>query len=146
MSMGSLEISREDILGVYSQVSSVLADALNCDVGQVRLDASLIDELGAESIDFLDITFRLERLFKIKIPRGRLLEEARGDLPATTFEQGGILTPAGYDRLKAFLSEVPGERFRSPLRMADIPRLFTTETICKLVIRQQRFESPSQAG
>ena len=123
---------------VYPKVAETMADALGCDVDKVKLDASLIDDLGAESIDFLDIVFRLERAFKVKIPRGKIVEEARGDLSEAEFEQGGVVSEAGLQRLKVFLSEVPAERFKSPLKVADIPRLFTTETFCKMVIRQQR--------
>jgi len=115
-----------------------MADALGCDTEKVKLDASLIDDLGAESIDFLDIVFRLERTFKVKIPRGKIVEEARGDLSEAEFSKGGIVSDAGVERLRAFLSEVPAERFPAPLKLADIPRLFTSETFCKMVIRQQR--------
>jgi hypothetical protein len=82
--------------------------------------------------------FRLERAFKLKIPRGKLVEEARGDLPEAEFEQKGIVTEAGVQRLRNLLTEVPAERFPSPLKSADIPRLFTAETFCKLVIRARR--------
>jgi hypothetical protein len=98
----------------------------------------LINDLGAESIDFLDIVFRLERAFKVKIPRGKIVEEARGNLSESEFETGGVLTPAGEARLKEFLNEVPADRFKSPMKAAEIARLFTTETFCKMVIRQQR--------
>ena len=54
-----------------------MADALPCEIERVKLDSSLIDDLGAQSIDFLDIVFRLERAFKVKIPRGKIIEEAR---------------------------------------------------------------------
>ena len=53
---------------------------------------------------------------------------------------------AGFSRLKAFLSEVPPERFTSPLKVADVPRLFTTETFCKILIRQQRAGAASSVG
>jgi acyl carrier protein len=135
--MNNDHVSKEEILAVFPQVAETMADALGCDVQQVKLGASLIDDLGAESIDFLDIVFRLERAFKVKIPRGRIVEEARGDLSETQFEQGGIVSDAGVERLKTFLNEVPAERFKSPLRVAEIPRLFTTETFCKMVIRRQ---------
>jgi acyl carrier protein len=128
----------DEIQSVFPKVAATMADALGCDLEKVTLEASLIDDLGAESIDFLDIVFRLERAFKVKIPRGKIVEESRGDLSEADFEQGGQVTPAGLDRLKAFLSEVPPDRFPSPLPVAHIPRLFTTETFCKLVIRQQR--------
>jgi acyl carrier protein len=136
--MTETNIAKQEIMAVLPKVAETMAEALGCDREQVKLEASLIDDLGAESIDFLDIVFRLERAFKVKIPRGKIVEEARGDLPESEFEKGGVVSEAGLARLKSFLSEVPPERFKSPLKVADIPRLFTTETFCKIVIRQQR--------
>jgi acyl carrier protein len=134
----SNDFSNEEVQTVYPQVAKIIADALGCEPDEVKPDTSLIDDLGAESIDFLDLVFRLERGFKIKIPRGKIVEDARGDLPESDFEQKGIVTPAGEARLKDFLSEVPRDRFRSPLKAADIPRLFTPVTFCKVVLRAQR--------
>jgi acyl carrier protein len=136
--MTNTSITKEEMAAVFPKVADIMAGALGCDVAEVKADASLIDDLGAESIDFLDIVFRLERAFKVKIPRGKIVEEARGDLSATQFEQGGMITEAGLARLKTYLTEVPVERFKSPLPAADIPRLFTVETFCALVIRRQR--------
>ena len=136
--MSNTNITKEEVLAIFPKVAETMADALGCDVEQVKLDASLIDDLGAESIDFLDIVFRLERAFKVKIPRGKIVEEARGSLSESEFEKGGQVTEAGVARLRDFLSEVPAERFKTPLLAAQIPRLFTTETFCKMVSRQQR--------
>jgi len=136
--MTNTNITKEEIMAVFPKVAETVADALACDKERVKLEASLIDDLGAESIDFLDIVFRLERAFKVKIPRGKILEEARGDLSESEFDKGGIVSDPGLECLKSFLSEVPPERLKSPLKVADIPRLFTTETFCKIVIRQQR--------
>jgi acyl carrier protein len=136
--MSNTNITKEEIMAIFPKVAEMIADALACDKEKVKLDASLIDDLGAESIDFLDIIFRLERAFKVKIPRGKIVEEARGELSESEFEKGGVVSEAGAARLKSFLSEVPLERFKTPLKSAEIPRLFTTETFCKMVIRQQR--------
>jgi acyl carrier protein len=136
--MTQAEISKEDILAVYPTVAKTIADALGCDVDQVRLDVSLIEGLDAESIDFLDLVFRLERAFNVKIPRGKIIENARGDLSEAEFEQKGIVTEVGMERLRLFLSEVPAARLAAPLKVADIPRLFTAETFCKLVVRARR--------
>jgi len=135
--MSQNEPTKDEIQTVYPMVSKTIADALGCDVDQVKLDVSLIEGLDAESIDFLDLVFRLERAFKLKIPRGKIIEDARGDLPEAEFEQKGIVTEAGMQRLRSFLSEVPADRFVTPLKVADIPRLFTAETFCKLVVRAQ---------
>jgi acyl carrier protein len=131
-------ITKEEIAAVFPKVADTIADALGCDLDQVKPESSLIGDLGAESIDFLDIVFRLERAFKVKIPRGKLIEDARGDLPEAEFEKSGVVTDAGVQRLKTFLSEVPADKFPAPLKVADIPRLFTVETFCKMVIRQQK--------
>jgi acyl carrier protein len=134
----STNMTKDEINAIFPKVAETMADALGCDVEKVKLNASLIDDLGAESIDFLDIVFRLERAFKVKIPRGKIVEEARGSLSESEFDQGGVVSDAGVTRLKEFLSEVPAERFKSPLKVADIPRLFTVETFCKMVLRQQK--------
>ena len=136
-------ISQQDIDAVFPKVADTIADALGCDLDEVKRDSSLINDLGAESIDFLDLVFRLERAFKIKIPRGKIVEDSRGALSEAEFEQKGLVTDRGLAQLKAFLSEVPADRFRSPLKVAEIPRLFTAETFCKLVIRAQRATAPA---
>ena len=131
-------VTKEEVQAVFPKVAETMADALGCDVEQVKLDVSLIEGLDAESIDFLDMVFRLERAFKIKIPRGKIVENARGDLPESEFEEKGIVTEKGLAQLKAYLSEVPAERFKTPMKVADIPRLFTPGTFCKLVVRAQK--------
>ena len=131
-------ISQQDIDAVFPKVAATIADALGVDEDEVRRDSSLINDLGAESIDFLDLVFRLERTFKVKIPRGKIVEDSRGTLTEAEFEQKGIVTDRGLAQLKAFLSEVPADRFRAPLKVAEIPRLFTAETFAKLVLRAQR--------
>jgi acyl carrier protein len=143
--MAQKEISKEEIAAVYPKVAQIIADALGVDAAEVKLDVPLIEGLDAESIDFLDLVFRLERAFGVKIPRGKIVEDARGELPESDFEQKGIVSEAGLKRLREFLSEVPADRFRVPLKSADIPRLFTPETFCKVVVRAQR-AAPGAAG
>ncbi|HEV2695305.1 MAG TPA: acyl carrier protein [Verrucomicrobiae bacterium] len=144
--MSNENISQEEIAAIYPKAAEMIADALGCDVEKVKPNASLINDLGAESIDFLDIIFRLERGFKVKIPRGKIVEQARGPLSEAEFESGGVISEAGTARLKFFLSEVPADRFKTPLKSAEIAKLFTTETFCKLVIRQQRAAAETPAA
>src|SRR4030095_5600453 len=101
------EITKEEILAVYPKVAQIMADALGCDAEQVELGVALIEGLNTESIDCRDIIFHLERRFKVKIPRGKIVEDARGDLPEAAFEQKGYLTQAGLENLRMFLSEGP---------------------------------------
>lgn len=140
--MNNENITHEEVMAIFPKVAETMADALGCDVEKVKPDSSLINDLGAESIDFLDIVFRLERGFKVKIPRGKIVEEARGPLSEAEFESGGVVTDAGVARLKFFLSEVPADRFKTPLKVLELPKLFTTETFCKMVLRQQKAATP----
>ena len=136
--MTQQEITRDEITAVFPTIAATMADALGCDIDDIKLDVSLIEGLDAESIDFLDMVFRLERAFKIRIPRGKIVENARGTLSEAEFEQNGLVTDAGLAQLRAYLSEIPAERFKTPTKVKDIPRLFTPETFCKLVISAQR--------
>src|SRR5436190_18711163 len=85
---------------IYSKVSATLVEALNVDEDEISPRATLQGDLGAESIDFLDIVFRLEREFGIKIPRGELFPESifQGD---PEFVQNGKVTPKGLAELRA---------------------------------------------
>ncbi len=142
--MAEAAISQQEIDAVFPKVAETMADALGCDVSDVKPKASLIEDLDAESIDFLDMVFRLERAFKVKIPRGKIVENARGTLSEAEFEQGGVLTETGFSQLRSYLSEVPEERFKKPMKVKDIPRLFTPVTFCKLVVAAQK-EQPATA-
>src|SRR5438045_9774064 len=85
---------------IYSRVSATLVEALNVDEDEIKPDSTLQGDLGAESIDFLDIVFRLEREFGIKIPRGELFPESifQGD---PEMAQHGKVTDKGMAELRA---------------------------------------------
>ena len=78
--MTTTPITQQEIDAVFPTVAETMADALGCDVEDIKPNVSLIEGLDAESIDVLDMVFRLERAFKIKIPRGKIVENARGTL------------------------------------------------------------------
>src|SRR2546421_12844161 len=99
-------ITKEEIMAVYPKVAETMADALGADIEDIKLDVSLIEGLDAESIDFLDMVFRLERAFKIKIPRGKIVENARGALPQAEFEQKGIVSEKGLGQLRTYIGEI----------------------------------------
>ena len=99
---------------IYGRVAQVLVESLNVDEGEVTPAATLQGDLGAESIDFLDIVFRLEREFGIRIPRGELFPESvfQGD---PDFVQDGRVTDQGMGELRAHALRRPwGFRSRPP--------------------------------
>ena len=119
---------------IFPRVREIVADVLMIEEDEIILQSRLIADLGAESIDFLDLIFQLEREYKIKIPRGKLEKDARGDLAEDEFEQNGIITVKGMESLQAYLDEVPSQYFVENLKVAEIPMLFTVETFCKIII------------
>ena len=123
-----------NVESVYPKVREIIADVLVIDEEEVSLNSRLIADLGAESIDFLDLVFQLEKEFDIKIPRGQLEKNARGDLAEDEFEKGGVLTTDGMTALKNYLNEVPAESFKANMKVNEIPMLFTVETFCKLIV------------
>lgn len=123
-----------NVADVYPKVREIVADVLVIDEDEVSQNSRLIADLGAESIDFLDLVFQLEKEFKIKIPRGQLEKNARGDLAEDEFEKGGVLTAQGLQTLQNYLSEVPADQFKANMKINEIPMLFTVETFCKLVV------------
>lgn len=123
-----------NVENVFPKLRTIIADVLVLDEDEVTLTSRLIVDLGAESIDFLDLVFQLEKEFEIKIPRGQLEKNARGDLTEDEFEQNGVLTAAGMQAMRQYLSEVPAEYFKPNMKLNEIPSLFTVETFCKLIV------------
>ena len=129
---------------IYPKVREIIADVLAFDEEEIQRDGSLVDDYGAESIDFLDLVYQLEREFKIKIPRGMIEQTVRSGLSEEEFEENGRLTDKGLEHLKAYLSEVPEDRFTPRMQVTLIPTLFTPETFCKIVLREM--EAGEQAA
>ena len=117
---------------LFAKVRGCVADVLAIDGTKIVPGASLIDDLGAESLDFLDLVFRLETDYGIKIPRDGLLLAVRDGL-ADGFEQNGVLSDDALARLRLLMPEVPPARIGRGLKTHQIPSLFTAETFVRLV-------------
>ena len=129
---------------VLDRVRAVVADALYLDVDDVSPTSTLMKELGAESIDFLDIMFRLEKEFSIKLPKGEVERQARGGLSDAEFAVDGKLTERALGNLRAMLPEVEPDAIRPGLLARDIPTLFTVTTFARMV-EQQLFGTAGDA-
>jgi acyl carrier protein len=115
---------------IFAQVRSTLMDALNVDEGEVTPQARLKGDLNAESIDFLDIVFRLERQFNLKIPREDLFPESifQGD---PKFVAGGKITPEGLAELQTRMPYADLTEFRKDPRLEKMEDLFTVDLIVR---------------
>ena len=117
---------------IYSKVSETLVEALNVDEDEIKPTATLQGDLGAESIDFLDIVFRLEREFGIKIPRNELFPESifQGD---PEFVQNGKVTDKGLAELRSRMPFADLSTFEQNPELSKISDLFTVEMITRYI-------------
>src|SRR4051794_12623306 len=117
---------------IYTKVSATLVEALNVDEEDVKPTATLQGDLGAESIDFLDIVFRLEREFGIKIPRGELFPESifQGD---PEFVANGKVTNKGLDELRSKMPFADLAAFEKNPELSNLSDLFTVELITRYI-------------
>ena len=116
---------------VFSKVRTALVDALGVDEEEVTPSAKLVGDLGAESIDFLDIVFRLEKGFDIKIPRGELFPE--DILTNAQYVQNGRVTPEGLAQLKQRMPFADLSAFSANPVVQDFGNLLTVQDMCRYV-------------
>ena len=120
------------------RIVALVADALDRDAGEVSPNASLIDDLGAESIDFLDLQFRVESAFGLKFTDEELWRGSF-DLADPRWVQGGRLTPEAVELVRQRQPGYPWERFAAGIDAAAPPRMLTVETFVDQL--EQRLET-----
>ena len=123
-----MALTRDEIM---EKVREALVDALGVDEDEVIPTARIGGDLGAESIDYLDIVFRLEKAFNIKIPRGDLFPD--NILTSDEFVQNGKLTPKGLAELKVRMPYANLAQFEKNPTVQDIADLFTVDMIVRYV-------------
>lgn len=116
---------------VFGKIQTALVDALGVDEDEVTPEATLVGDLGAESIDFLDIVFRLEKAFDIKIPRGELFPE--DILTSTEFVKDGKVTPSGLAQLKQRMPFADLTKFEANPVVQDFGNLLTVQDMARYV-------------
>ena len=121
-------VAKEEIT---KKVADCLVEALGVDEDEVTEQASLTKDLGSESIDFLDIVFRLEKGFNIKIPRGDLFPE--NIFNNEKFVQNGLLTQEGLVELKTRLPHADLTEFSKNPNVREVADLFTVGMIVNYI-------------
>jgi acyl carrier protein len=121
---------------IYEKVKESVVEALGIDDDEVTPNSLLFDDLGAESLDLLDIVFRLEKEFGIKIPRGGIQADALSaegeNLTEEDLVVDGVLTPLGIEKLKKSMPELDPARITEGFRADDIATLFTVQTFVNI--------------
>lgn len=123
-----MAMSEEEIFG---KVQEALVDALGVDDDEVTQEVTLVGDLGAESIDFLDIVFKLEKSFDISIPREELSPE--DILTNEQYVKDGMVTSDGMDELKRRMPWADLTEFEKNPRVQDFGNLLTVGDLCRYV-------------
>jgi len=116
---------------VFEKVQEALVDALGVDDDEVTPEATMIGDLGAESIDFLDIVYRLEKAFDIEIPREELFPD--DILTSDQYVQDGKVTAEGLAKLKERVPFVDMTKFEESLMVPDFANFLTVKDLCSYV-------------
>lgn len=119
---------------IFEKVRDVLVDALAVDESDVKPDSRLTADLGAESIDFLDLVFRLEQTFGFKIAQGELFPENVKQDPE--FVKDGKVTPKGIAALRARLPHADFSKFEADPQIAKVAEVFTVDALVTFVERK----------
>lgn len=117
---------------MFAKVQKCFCDALEVDVDECGYYAKVLDDLGAESLDLLDVVFRLERAFDVQIPRGGVESKAKM-VDGKPGEVDGKLTAIGAEVLRKLMPEVPEEEIFEGLKTTELPRAFRVGTFYVLV-------------
>ncbi len=116
---------------IFEKVQAALVDALAVDDDEVTPEATLVGDLGAESIDFLDIVFKLEKAFEIEIPRAELFPE--DILTSAEYVQDGKVTADGIAQLKERMPYADLSKFEANPMVQDFGNLLTVNDLCRYI-------------
>lgn len=116
---------------IFSKMQQVLSGALGVEKDEIKPEASLVRDLGAESIDFIDIIFRLEKAFDMKIPSGDLFPG--NILNDESLVQGGRVTPAGLESLKVRVPYLDVQSFSKDPQVSKLADFFTVRMVMNYI-------------
>ena len=119
---------------IFDKVRDVLVEVLAVDDDEVTSKATLTSELGAESIDFLDIVFRLEQAFEFKIGQGELFPDNVAQDP--DYVQDGLVTAKGLATLKERLPHADFAKLEADPKIANVGEIFTVDAVVRFVERK----------
>jgi len=119
---------------VYAKVRDAFMEALGVDDDEIEPGSKVFEDLGAESLDLLEIVYLLEHAFEIKIPRDGVREASKQDIDPSDYEVDGKLTELALTKLREIMPEVDPSEIGTGLTANEIPRLFRVQTFVNIVV------------
>ncbi len=121
---------------IYEQLKPLLVEVLGVSADRIQMDSVLVADLGAESIDLLDLSFRIEEHFKVGIEANEIEREAKKRLPGGVYEKDGFLTDDALAEIRRAAPELDPEKLVTGLRKVDLPSLLTVSFFVHLIARK----------
>lgn len=121
---------------ILESLKPLLVDVLGVRTESIHPESVLVADLGAESIDLLDLTFRIEDRFRVRIEANEIEREARKRLPDGVYEKDGYLTDAALDEIRKSVPELDTGKLVKGLRKTDLPALLTVSFFVSLIARK----------
>ena len=122
---------------ILERLKPLLVEVLGVTPDKILLSSVLVSDLGAESIDLLDLSFRVEETFNVSIEGNEVEREATKRLPGGVYEKDGRLTDEALAEIRKGLPELDRGKLVSGLKKMDLPSLLTVEFFVKLIARKQ---------
>ena len=121
---------------ILERMKPLLVEVLGVAPEKIRPESVLVSELGAESIDLLDLSFRLEETFDVRIEANEIERETRRRLPGGVYEKDGRLTAEALAAIREAVPELVAGKLTEGLRKMDLPSLLTVQFFVRLVARK----------
>lgn len=121
---------------IFERLKPLLIEVLGVAPENIHLGSVLVADLGAESIDLLDLSFRIEETFNVTIESNEIEREATKRLPGGVYEKDGRLTEEALAEIRKALPELDGGKLVSGLRKMDLPSLLTVQFFVRLIARK----------
>src|SRR5436305_7649398 len=119
---------------IYDSVRQAIIDALGVDEDEVTPESTLLGDLGAESIDLLDILFRIERQVGVKVQASDLGEYVQGGIPDDEFgDENEVITPKGMAQLKRAMPQIDAEALQGKLKADQVMSLFSVQNLADMI-------------
>ena len=121
---------------IFGALKPLVVEVTGAKPEDVRPESVLVEDLGAESIDLLDLSFLIESKFEVPIQANEFEKKARAVIPGGVYEKEGFLTEEALAALREALPEVSAARLSQGLRKADLPSLLTVSVFVHLIQRK----------
>jgi acyl carrier protein len=130
-----------EITEIFETVKKSIGDSCGIEEEKIKLESTLFDDLGIDSIDMVDILYAIETTYDITLKASDFDKDARAELQGEPYEIDGVITEAGLQALRRRLPEIDQSRLKPGITMHEIIKLITVHSLCKAILQKLEMRS-----